>query len=62
MKIIYDVHQKAYLVKIEEIETLTMFPTTDIVEAREGFIKCATRWFNNAICEQLKGEQNEEAL
>jgi hypothetical protein len=59
VKIIYDNHQEIYLVKIEELETVTMIHTNDIVEAREEFVKCMTRLFNDAICEKLTDRQGE---
>lgn len=62
MKIIYDNHQEAYLVKIEEIETITMFNTKDITEVREGLVKCVTTWFNNAVCDQLRRPNDEEVF
>lgn len=57
MKIIYDNHQGVYLVKIEELETVTCINSKDIVEVREEFIKCMTTMFNNAICEELKNKE-----
>lgn len=53
MKIIYDKNQEIYAVMLESSETVTYVNTADIVEAREEFIKCMTRLFNNAICEKL---------
>jgi hypothetical protein len=54
MRIIYDRHQQIYGVRIEEPETVTIINTTDIVEAREEFIKCMTRLFNDAVCKKLE--------
>lgn len=53
MKIIYDKSQEMYAVVLEHPETATFVHTKDIVEAREEFIKCMTRLFNDAICEKL---------
>ena len=54
MKIIYEPYQGMYLVLLEEPETLTWINTSDIVEARDEFIKRMTLLFNDAICEALK--------
>lgn len=53
MKVIYDKHQEMYAVILEHPETATFVHTKDIVEAREVFIDCMTRLFNDAICEKL---------
>jgi hypothetical protein len=63
MIIIYDKHQEVYHIQIEPSETVTIFNTSDIVEAREEFIKCMTRMFNDAICNKLQdGGKDEEAI
>ena len=54
MKIIYDNHREIYLVTLENSENVTLINTSDIVEAREEFIKCMTRLFNDAVCKALK--------
>ena len=56
MKVIYDMDQHVYCVKVESPETITFINTEDIVEARTEFIKCMTKMFNHAICEKLKNE------
>lgn len=54
MKVIYDPDSELYVIKLENSETTTLINTRDIVEAREEFVKCMTRLFNDAICEKLK--------
>ena len=54
MKVIYEPYQEMYLVLLEEPESLTWINTSDIVEARDEFIKQMTRLFNDAICKALK--------
>lgn len=54
MKVVYDDEKRVIIVKIENIETVTVFNTTDIVEARDCFVKCMTDMFNDAICRKLK--------
>ncbi len=54
MKVIYDPDGELYVIKLENSETTTLINTRDIVEAREEFVKCMTRLFNDAICEKLK--------
>ena len=54
MKIIYDNSQEIYFIAIEEPENITMIHTTDIVEAREEFVRCMIELFNDAICKKLK--------
>jgi hypothetical protein len=56
MKVIYDKHQEVYMVKLEPLEAVTYIHTKDVVEAREEFIKCMTRLFNDAICGSLRGD------
>ena len=58
MKIIYDMNQHVYCVKVEYPETITIINTEDIVEARDEFIKSMTSMFNYAIREQLKDTFN----
>lgn len=53
MKIIYDNYTEMYLIKLEDQETLTWINTRDIVQAREEFIKCMTKLFNDTICKKL---------
>lgn len=55
MKVVYDKDQEIYAVVLEHPETVTLVNTTDIVEAREEFIECMTRLFNDAICKKLMG-------
>ena len=57
MQVIYDNSQEVYLVKINEPETITWINSKDIVEVRNIFIDHMTHMFNNAVCEQLKLEQ-----
>ena len=54
MRVIYDPDGEFYVIKLEVPETTTAIKTRDIIEAREEFIKCMTRLFNDAICEKLK--------
>ena len=58
MKIVYDMDQNIYCVKVEYPETITLIHTEDIVEAREEFIRRMTSMFNYAICKQSKGAVN----
>ena len=54
MKIIYDDHKETYIIALEHPETVTCVNTNDITEAKEEFIRCMTRLFNNAVCAKLK--------
>lgn len=53
MKVIYDPDGELYVIKLENSETTTLINTRDIVEAREEFVKCMKRLFNDVICEKL---------
>lgn len=54
MKVIYDSDDELYVIKLENSETTTLINTRDVVEAREEFVKCMTKLFNDTICEKLK--------
>lgn len=54
MRIVYDRHSKIYGIEIEKLETVTIINTSDIVEAREEFIKCMTKLFNDAVCKKFE--------
>jgi len=57
MQVIYDDSKEVYLVKMNDPETTIWINSKDIVEARKIFIDHMTYMFNNAVCEQLKAEQ-----
>ena len=59
MKIIYDQEREVYIVKIADTESAMVLNTQDIAEARDEFVRFMTRLFNDAICEQLKGQSEE---
>lgn len=54
MKIMYGELEKAYFIQLSESESVTVINTTDIVEAREYFLKSMTRLFNDAVNKQLR--------
>ena len=59
MKIIYCDREEAYVVQIEQSETVTILNTNDIVEAREEFLKRMKRLFNDTICKRLNSLPKE---
>jgi hypothetical protein len=59
MKIIYDQERQVYVIKIADTETIIVLNTQDIAQARDEFISFMTRLFNDAICEQLKSQSEE---
>ena len=54
MKIMYGELEKAYFIQLSEPESVTVVNTTDIVEAREYFLKNMTMLFNDAVNKSLK--------
>ena len=54
MKVIFDKDKEMYCVEIEHPENLLWINTSDITEAKENFVNCMTRLFNDAVCEALK--------
>lgn len=54
MKIIYGEREEAYVIQLSEAERVTIVNTSDIVEAREYFLKSMTRLFNDAVNKSLK--------
>lgn len=59
MKIVYDQEREVYIIKIAATESAMVFSTKDIAEARDEFVRFMTKLFNEAICEQLKGNSEE---
>ena len=54
MRIMYGELEEAYFIQLSESERVTVVNTTDIVEAREYFLKSMTRLFNDAVNKSLK--------
>lgn len=55
MKIIYDINQEGYYIKLDNKESTTWVDTNNISEVREEFIDRMARLFDCTLCEILSG-------